>query len=56
MINLGMKEKENIIDKMLTKNQFIKIKVLELKNTYPKASEKDLIKIAKSQWKIGKTN
>ena len=50
------KEKENIIDKMLTKNQFIKIKVLELKNTYPKASEKDLIKIAKSQWKIGKTN
>ena len=44
-------EENTIVDTILTKNQFIQAKVLELKKLYPKSTEKQLLQIAKSHWK-----
>jgi len=44
-------ETTNNVNKILTKNQFIKEKLVELKNLYPKSTEKHLLQVAKSQWK-----
>jgi hypothetical protein len=43
---------ENInVNKILTKNQFIQEKLVELKKLHPKSTEKHLLQVAKSQWK-----
>lgn len=44
-------EENTIVNTILTKNQFIQAKVLELKKLYPKSTEKQLLQIAKSHWK-----
>jgi hypothetical protein len=44
-------ETTNNVNKILTKNQFIQEKLVELKNLYPKSTEKHLLQVAKSQWK-----
>ena len=49
--NSESKNNQENINKILTKNQFIQAKVLEIKKLYQKSTEKQLLQIAKSHWK-----
>ena len=44
----------NMNNTNITKNKFIELKVNELKRTNPNAKEKQLVQIAKLQWKKSK--